>query len=117
MTRFPALYAIRQVSTGYFMPMSFEHNHKHSRDEPTKDCFPRLFKSKSAAKSALVRWCEGIFGIDAWIEHGERFNELSNTPVPGRNISDMEIVEISIRAMTIKPENGKETEKWFRNGE
>ena len=51
-------YAIRQMSTGYFMPQS-KRRKGFTWDEPVKDCVPRLFKRVCDAKRALNCWLDG----------------------------------------------------------
>lgn len=53
------VYAIRQKSTGYFLPMRFGTGRGYSFDVPTLDCIPRIFKSKRSAQVALNCWLQG----------------------------------------------------------
>ena len=88
-------WAIRQKSTGYFLPA--RKGRGFSFDEPTKDCFPRLFKSKQAANLALYAWLQGQWKreyhtreVDGWPEDIEY---LIAEKVGSRDPSDMEIVK------------------------
>jgi len=96
------VYAIRQISTGWFMPATAPQRHRqrgYTRDEPTERCVPRLFLQRKYAKLALRAWLKG-----AWIEThapGDYHGQLEPTgmeivPVEGRKSEDMEIVQLII---------------------
>lgn len=92
-------WAIRQKSTGFFLPS--RKGRGFSFDEPTKDCFPRLFPSKMSAVRALTAWLQGQWknewhskGGSPWsLDPPEDYQAASPSPVEGRNKDDMEIVE------------------------
>lgn len=90
------VFAIRQKSTGFFMPASSK-KRGYSRDEPTADCVPRLFLKEVAAKAALRMWLQGEWSYEL-VEHeaGDYGQELEVRPVEGRNADDMEIVELLV---------------------
>jgi len=52
-------YAIREKTTGGYLPASSRPNRSFTHFEVEKDCIPRLFKRQSDASSALNRWLEG----------------------------------------------------------
>lgn len=100
LTRIPHIelsaWAIRQKSTGYFLPAR-KNGRGFSFDEPTKDCFPRLFPSKMSAIRALTAWLQGHWKreyhtreVGGWPEDIEY---LTTEKVDNRDPSDMEIVE------------------------
>lgn len=102
--RIPTVYAIRQISTGYFMPASSSRGqHRYSEDEPTAGCIPRLFSSKASARSALNRWLDGKWGnvTERYVSDSgfgyDYEQELQCQPVEGRDRKDMEIVPLEIR--------------------
>lgn len=89
-------WAIRQNSTGYFLPAR-KNGRGYSFDEPTKDCFPRLFKSELSATRALSAWLRGtwdqpVYDHDEW-SHSDYKVAAEPTKVDSRNPHDMEIVE------------------------
>lgn len=95
-------WAIRQKSTGYYLP-DRKNKRGYSFDEPTKDCFPRLFKSKLSAIHALSAWLRGHWKVE-WHQRGgfsfddapEDVQVLETETVEGRNADDMEIVEFAL---------------------
>jgi len=92
-------YAIRQKSTGYFLPMRWHSRRGYSNDTPTAGAFPRMFTKRSAAHLALVAWLKGVWKAD--IEYNDWDNSptsVSAYPVhdPSRKADDMEIVRLSI---------------------
>lgn len=97
-------WAIRQKSTGYFLPMRWKRACGYSYDEPTEGAFPRLFPSEKSANSALSAWLRGTwsepkeYDHDEW-SHTEYVRIFSPVSVEGRSKDDMEVVamELSIR--------------------
>lgn len=92
-------YAIRQISTGKFLPMNWSSNRGHSFKEPSFD-FPRLFRSKRSAQAALSAWLRGEWK-DPEYEYDEDFHHnylVGYSPIPkqGRDKNDMEIVPIDL---------------------
>lgn len=92
-------YAIREKSTGYFLPMRWRQSSGFSHDEPEPG-FPRLFPSKESARSALSSWRRGI-----WKKEVDRYDgvfgpeydvHVGVSPVPERLNKDMEIVEMTL---------------------
>lgn len=55
------LYAIRQISTGFFLPQKEygKMNKAFTWDEPKEGCVPRLFQTKIGAERALGFWLRG----------------------------------------------------------
>jgi hypothetical protein len=98
------VWAIRQKSTGYFMPASSK-KRGYSRDEPTPDCVPRLFLKYTAARAALRMWLMGTWSTEF---HADAFGEAERyyvdaTPVEGRNADDMEVVKLLITNTASEP--------------
>lgn len=96
------VYAIRHIPTGHFLPMSFERGHRHSHDEPTANCIPRLFPNQHSAKSALTQWLRGKWTNSPYAVYEEGYyshseQELEVEPVPSRKAEEMEIVTLSVR--------------------
>lgn len=85
------LYAIRQKSTGYFMPHS-ERAHSYNEPRPTKQ--PRLFPGKKSAEAALTQWLRGHHRCDWNSDEGRVFAGVD--PVVGRVREDMEVVEMEL---------------------
>lgn len=98
----PLTYAIRHTPTGHYLPMSFERGHRHSHDEPTPNCIPRLFPSKQSAQSALTQWLRGKWAnvmyqeSEGWEYPSYGVQELEVEPVTSRKAEEMEIVTMSI---------------------
>jgi hypothetical protein len=91
-------YAVRQKSTGYFIPIlkrGFKRGGSHS--EPTNDSPPRIFPSALSARSFLGNWLQGIFENDYSLDYnGNEDFSLRVTPQPHRKKNDMEIVEFDL---------------------
>lgn len=98
----PLVYAIRHIPTGHYFPVSFERGHRHSHDEPTPNCIPRLFPTKHSAQSALTQWLRGRWQntismeSEGWEYPSYPVQELEVEPVPSRKAEEMEIVTMSI---------------------
>lgn len=103
----PVYYAIRQVSTGWFMP---EYGTRkglggYTNDKPAPPSIrpPRLFLRKRDAAVALRHWLRGVTAV-RWVRSGsptggDEDTELMTTkPVAGRDAADMEIVAVQIVA-------------------
>ena len=101
------LYAIRQISTGFFLPNPKGRNSSGgSFTEPTDPDVepPRLFKNKKAAATCLTQWAKGehhaqwdYADIDGFGGGGERYvDSITIKPVAKRNIHDMEVVEVEL---------------------
>jgi hypothetical protein len=93
-------WAIRQKSTGLFMPSARSNGKRRgfTHDEPTGGP-PRLFKLERYAKSALKAWLSGEMvesgGYDSWT--GEYDIDVKVKPRPERKAEDMEVVKVSIQ--------------------
>lgn len=94
-------WAIRHKPTGAYLPVHWNDRCGYSRDEPTFD-FPRLFKSKRAAQSALNRWLDGEWYTKTEYEYEDGYRaygyqtEPQVKPVAGRVASDMEIARFTL---------------------
>ena len=103
------VWAIRQKSTGYYMPMERSgrgNGRGFSHDIPIPDAVPRIFITARRAKRALAAWIQGewedAFYIDRWGE--QEYGGPCPTKVQGRDLNDMEIVEMSLRNWEEKDE-------------
>lgn len=85
------VFAIRQISTGYFLPALARSGDRPSNYEPTANCIPRFFHTRKSATSALTQWLQGVWE-NGWDMDG--FGSLEPNPVYTRDKSDMEVVEI-----------------------
>lgn len=111
LTRIPHIefaWAIRQKSTRYFLPAR-KNGRGFSFDEPTKDCFPRLFKSELSASRALSAWLRGHWKVEwhqrggfGWDDPPEDVQALEQEKVEGRDPHDMEIVQFILYEVTQK---------------
>ncbi len=88
------MFAIRQISTGYWLPP------KPGRAggtwvEPAADSLPRLFRTKAQASSCLHWWLGGQVRMihNMW---DENLGELAVTRVPSRNAAAMEVIEVIV---------------------
>lgn len=95
-------YAIRQKSTGHFLPMRWHNRRGYSHDKPTEGAFPRLFLKRSAAHLARVAWLKGEWQCE--VEHddwGGGPYTVGAYPVhdPSRKADDMEIVRLEINVV------------------
>lgn len=100
-----SVWAIRQKSTSYFLPA--RKGRGFSFDEPTKECFPRLFPSRLSAIRALSAWLRGHWKVEwhqkggfGWDDLPEDVQILEQEKVQGRDPSDMEIVEFVLFEVT-----------------
>lgn len=92
------VFAIRQISTGYFMPAHFgTRSHRYSSDVPTPNCIPRIFPSRASARVALSDWLRGEWKLEVsrygWDDCEQ---DLVVVPVEGRNEDDMQVVALLI---------------------
>lgn len=87
------MFAIRQKSTGYFMP-SFKGRAGGTHCEPDAKAVPRLFSRHQDAKAALSWWLEGK--VRALYDYEREISDLDIVPVKERNNADMEIVRVSL---------------------
>ena len=89
-------YAIRQISTGWFLPTT-RFNRGFTHTKPTEDCIPRLFDNKRGAVMALEWWLDGRYSSD---EDGCIFRVREQHQPRDRDPNDMEIVEMSVLPVT-----------------
>ena len=89
------IYAIRQKSTGFYLPY-IKKSRGFTSTVPTGKGIPRLFTRKGAATNALRCWLQGEWvaryntsGLDSYGDY-----DIKVTPVFGRVCEDMEIVRI-----------------------
>jgi hypothetical protein len=86
-------FAIKQISTGLFIPQFPKNTSKGGTHlEPTDKAPPRLFRTKQHAKYALDHWLKGkLHSQFSW--DGEHSN-LKREPIASRKAEDMAIVEV-----------------------
>jgi hypothetical protein len=90
------MFAIRQISTGWFMPTFPKNTSKGSTWlEPKADCIPRLFRRKQDAVCVLDHWLKGQLTVVRDF-FDEAVEDWKYKPVPSRSADDMEIVEVTI---------------------
>jgi len=93
-------YAIRQRSTGAFLPHHFgERSGPYTADESTAGAFPRPFKTAAAARVALSAWLKRPWTMTACHDEGEPpeyFPEPPRHPPANRLAADMEVVEVRL---------------------
>jgi hypothetical protein len=99
MTKF---YAIRQKSTGMFLPR-IGSNRSNSYREPTNDLPPWLALKRGTANMMLTVWLKGharqawSAGSDTWLGREDpEPRGVDYKPVPGRVREDFEVVEVSL---------------------
>lgn len=89
------LYAIRQKSTGFYLPHSPSHR-GNTWTEPEADVVPRLYIRMATAKRVLSWWLRGSYAtkIDpqSWSGCG-----VEHFPQPHRSAADMEIVQLELQ--------------------
>ncbi len=100
------LYAIKQKSTGNFLPQSDRTVREgFTKMEPAFPLRipPRLFTTERAAKCALTWWLKGEVGLhtetdEDWLGHPYTIATGPGKahPVEGRDADDMEVVPLSI---------------------
>lgn len=94
MTQF---YAIRQISTGYYLPQSHRRHRGYTNDEPTDKQPPRLFNNIGGAKHALRWWLEGAHYRHLITSNfGDELESIEVRKMPNRNKDDMQIVRVYI---------------------
>lgn len=90
------LYAIRQKSTGFYLPR-FTGRAGQTFMEPEKGCIPRLFKTERMAQTSLTWWLKGKVEpkyeeVDYGFTRGTEMVGWKPVPVPERSADDMEVV-------------------------
>lgn len=91
------MFAIRQKSTGYWMP-NYPGRAGGTWMEPKAAAIPRLFHRKQDAQNALDWWLRGEARWEK-TSSGPDFDEgwdLMSHKVPGRSADDMEIVAVHV---------------------
>lgn len=97
-------YAIRQKSTGYFLPgygsRKGRGGYTHDEPVPAVKAPPRLFMKRHLAESALKWWLEGAW-TEVTCERGAPDNpyldvERKARKIPTRSADDMEIVGLFV---------------------
>lgn len=89
------LWAIKQKSTGFFLPVFPKNRSKGSTHlEPTKGCIPRLFSREQDAKVALDWWLAGK--VTAHYDYEGEFSDIDIKHVPGRKHKDMMVVPMEV---------------------
>jgi len=96
-------YAIRQKSTGYFLPDHSANRRGYTHDQPlpAEHCKYgiRLFPSRRAASIALTVYLKGAY---TWREYGSGFDpydidvRLEPVPQSNRKADDFEVVEYKL---------------------
>jgi hypothetical protein len=94
-------YAIRQKSTGNFLPQAHDGRGKgFTRDEPVpaSEHLPRLFALKQSARAALRWWLQGITSrcYSGGSLEDEPYEDTKTVLVPTRRAEDMEIVVVRL---------------------
>lgn len=96
-------YAIRQKSTGHFLPGDTRSG--YTRTEPADPASrpPRLFVNRASAKQALDCWLMGIWSLKT-ISYGvyddveyDQIIDTPDKPEEGRNRDDMEVVQLVLK--------------------
>lgn len=87
-------YAIRQKSTGFYMPSGRRRGFTRDNPVDVKVTPPRLFRRKQDAVSALQWWLEGITTVYRSFDGDEDWNTKKED---NRNADDMEIVIVELR--------------------
>lgn len=93
------LYAIRQKSTGFFLP-EIHKGYTYSEPEDAQLAYsvPRLFVTEGGAKRALAWWLKGVTSVyrgkDYWGEYDETWNLKVEEH---RKAEDMEVVPVVLK--------------------
>lgn len=93
------LYAIKEISTGKFMPAGRGRGFTHDEPKPAgARVAPRLFVTKRAAACALTWWLKGT--CNAWYSDGYPVGPDDSIPQPHtRKAKDMKVVPVTLREM------------------
>lgn len=98
-------WAIRQKSTGYYLPESSRKRQGYTGDEPVtmeSHFCPRLFAREQDAKTALTWWLKGVTSCtlhrhyDGYFGGYEYDEDWHTQKIEERNADDMEIVKLKI---------------------
>lgn len=95
-------WAIRQKSTGFYLPQSSRKRHGYTHDEPVtleSNLCPRLFARQQDAKTALTWWLKGETTV-GWTTDDEDWH---TQPKAERNAEDFEVV--NLKFAVIEPRN------------
>ena len=96
------VYAVRQKSTGLFIPrLKTGRRRGGSHLEPTDKREPRIFHNKQAAKAFLGNWLRGVAITRTSDYDGDVFTEVLRRP--HRKREDMEIVRLECREVAQCP--------------
>lgn len=88
------VYAVRQKSTGLFIPrLETGRQRGGSHLEPTDKREPRIFHNRLSARTFLSNWLRGIFSNEIKYSMEEVEPYLKITEQPHRRKDDMEIVK------------------------
>lgn len=91
-------YAIREKSTGFFLPQKIKGSCRgYTFEVPKAKCVPRLFMSRLGACAALRAWVQGEWYrkfSTSW--EGETDEGIEVKPVLNRRVEDMEVIEINL---------------------
>lgn len=98
-------YAIRQKSTGFYLPADRYRRrvgggYTHDEPQPISLCAPRLFRQSGSARRALTWWLKGITSVSivGRSAYGdERGEDWHTDRKPHRNPKDMEVVKIELK--------------------
>lgn len=98
-------FAIRHRPSGKFLPSVASYG--FTRQEPTHDYPPRLFKDKHNATQALQWWLKGEAfetHVNSDADLDGRTVEIKVFPKPERRAADFEIVVIRLHVTTLEQE-------------
>lgn len=90
--------AIRQKSTGFFLPARSSYGFTHDEPVPPDESPPRLFRERRAASNALTAWLCGKWTTRPTPTDGASIIDF--TPQYERDHKDMELVTIYL---TVEP--------------
>ena len=96
------MYAIRQKSTGHYLPY-YRRYRSPTHTEPSGTECPRTFSTLTAARNALNWWLEGKL-TTRWMtndDFGMGDDGLHLEPKPHRKKEDMEVVEVDLRVLRV----------------
>lgn len=96
-------WAIRQVSTGFYLPAPKGGRrggtHVEPKDPTADDFEPRLFRTERAANTSLAWWLGGRVFVNYYPGdwgHDDAFEDWKVEEVPGRNEDDMRVVRVKV---------------------
>jgi|TARA_R100001530_G_scaffold44082_1_gene33488 hypothetical protein len=89
------MYAIRQKSTGFYLPQ-YRRRRSPTHTEPSETEPPRLFESVGPAKKALNWWLLGWTSLPADTRLSDWCDEITTKKLPHRKTEDMQIVRLKM---------------------